>query len=92
MADVKAEVIAVRGTCNAELKEGDTFLIRGLNIVPQGNDKSCSVACASVVMNVGRLRLQEDPVYVSCPDPGTGEGGNVLFKLSLVKGDEDDQH
>ena len=92
MADVKAEVIAVRGTCNAELKEGDTFLIKGLIIVPQGNDKSCSVACASVVMNVGRLRLQEGPVYISCPDPGTGEGGNVLFKLSWLKDHAGDQH
>jgi uncharacterized repeat protein (TIGR04076 family) len=92
VADVKAEVVTVRGTCNAELKEGDTFLIRGLNIVPQGNDKACSVAFASIMMNVGRLRLQDGPVHVSCPDAGMGEGGNVLFKLSLVKGHEDDQH
>lgn len=92
MADVKAEVIAVRGTCNAELKGGDSFLIRGLCIIPRGNAKACSVAFASIVMNVGRLRLQEDPICVCCPDPGTGEGGNVMFKLSWVKGHEDDQH
>lgn len=80
MADVKAEVVRVRGTCNARLEEGDSFLlVRGLR---EGNDKACRTALASILMNVGRLKLQEGPIYVSCPDPGTGKGGNVIFKVS----------
>jgi uncharacterized repeat protein (TIGR04076 family) len=74
-------VVAVRGTCNAKLQQGDTFHLNGLRIVPQGNAKSCCVAWASIVANVGRLRFAPGPVYVSCPDPGTGAGGNVTFEL-----------
>lgn len=91
MAHVKAEVVRVRGTCNAALEESDTFLIGGLRVEPQGRDKVCSVAFATLVMNAGRLRLHDSPIYVCCPDPGTGEGGNVTFKLSFARGDEDDQ-
>ena len=90
MKSVKAEVISVRGTCDAEFKEGDTFFIQGLHIVPQGSTKACNVAFASIVMNVGRLRLQRGPLYICCPDPGTGEGGNVMFELSWLEGYEDD--
>ena len=90
MADVKAEVVIIRGVCNAGFREGDTFLISGLCMIPQGHSKVCNVAFATITMNIGRLGLQEGPVYVCCPDPGTGEGGNVMFKLSWVKGYEDD--
>ncbi len=84
MTAIKAEVVRVLGACNAELKEGDTFLLRGTQIIPQGGAKSCQVVFASLVMNAGRLRLQE-PVCVACTDPGTGEGGNVTIELSTVK-------
>lgn len=85
MAEVKAEVIRVRGVCNAELKEGDVFLLRGLRIIPQGNEKACQVAFASIIANSGRLKLLRGPIYISCPDPGTGEGGNVTFRISAVE-------
>jgi len=92
MADVKVEVVRVRGICNADFKKGDSFLLRGLRIVLQGNDKACRVAFASIVTNIGRLRLQGSPIYVSCPDPGTGDGGNVIFGISVVESHEEDQH
>ena len=82
MAHVTAEAIAVRGYCNAALEVGDQFILEGLRITPQCGDKSCTLAFASLVNNVGRLRLQQGPICVACPDPGTGEGGNVLFRLS----------
>lgn len=87
---VKAEVICVEGTCNADLREGDTFLLEGLRVLPQNHDRVCSLAFASLVMNAGRLKIQEGPIYIACPDPGTGEGGNVMFKLSLEKSYEKD--
>jgi uncharacterized repeat protein (TIGR04076 family) len=92
MSSVIVEVIAVKGTCNAELKPHDVFLLKNFRITPQGHNKACGVACASLVANVGRLKIQPGPVYVSCPDPGTGVGGNVLFELSWAEDDEDDQH
>jgi uncharacterized repeat protein (TIGR04076 family) len=82
----RVEVMAVRGTCNAQLEEGDTFVLQGLRIVPQGHDKACCFAFASIVANLGRLRFQ-DPICVSCPDPGTGAGANVIFRLSREEND-----
>jgi len=84
MADVAVEVVRVRGTCNAGLCEGDTFILRGLRIIPQG-----PIAFASVVMNAGRLTLGSSPVCIACPDPGTGEGGNVVLKLIWRQNRED---
>lgn len=92
MSSVIVEVIAVRGTCNAELKSHDVFLLENFRVTPHGHNKACGVACASLVANVGRLKIRSGPVYVSCPDPGTGVGGNVLFELSLAEDDENDQH
>ena len=86
MPDIKVEVVRVRGNCSACLKEGDTFVLRGVKIAPHGNDKSCQVAFASIVKNVGRLKLQERSLFVACPDPGMGEGGNVTFRLELEQG------
>lgn len=77
----RVKVVSVRGTCNAELEVGDTFLLEGFCFTPQGNDRACGVAFASIMANIGRLKLQEGAVYVSCPDPGTGMGGNVVFEL-----------
>ena len=87
MAHVKAEAVKVRGHCNAALEEGDQFVVEGLRITPLCGDKSCTLAFASQTNNVGRLRLQHGPICVACPDPGTGEGGNVLFRLTLEADD-----
>ncbi len=88
----KVEVVAVRGTCNAALEEGDIFLLEGFRIVPQNNEKACSIAFASIMASIGRLKLQEGPLYISCPDPNTGAGGNVIFKLSMVERHENNHH
>ncbi len=91
MADIRIDVAKVCGHCNAALENGDSFLLRGTSITPQGHWKSCQIALASVVMNAGRLRISESPIYIACPDPGTGEGGNVTFRLSFVDDHEYDQ-
>lgn len=90
MAGVRIKVAKISGRCNAAFEIGDTFVLDGWRITPQGNDKACQVAFASVVMNVGRLRLQGGPLFVACPDPGTGEGGNVIFELLEEAQDGDD--
>jgi uncharacterized repeat protein (TIGR04076 family) len=88
MADVKIKVAKICGRCNAALEIGDTFILRGYKISPLGNEKSCQVAWMSIINNVGRLRLNNGPIYVACPDPAMGEGGNVIFKLSVVEENE----
>jgi uncharacterized repeat protein (TIGR04076 family) len=90
VSKVIAQVVAVRGTCNAALKVQDVFILDGFYFIPQGHDRTCGVACASLVANVGRLKLKAGPVHISCPDPATGVGGNVLFELSLVETNADD--
>ena len=75
------KVVAVSGTCNAGLEIGDTFLLEEFSLPPGKNGRSCLVAFATLIANIGRLKLQEGTVLVSCPDPGTGAGGNVIFEL-----------
>ena len=91
MANARAEVVRVCGICNAAFAEGDVFLVSGLRIGPHQHSKVCNVAFASIVANLGRLRVEGNPLYVSCPDPGTGDGGNVIFRLSWVESHADDQ-
>ena len=82
----KIEVIAVRGNCNAGLAVGDTFLLHRWHIISGNADKMCCVAMASIVACASRWKLSEDATCVSCPDPGAGEGGNVLFRLHQEEG------
>ena len=91
MSNVIAQVVAVKGTCNAALKVQDAFILDEFCFIPQGHNKTCGVACAALVANVGRLKFQTGPVYVSCPDPATGVGGNVLFELSMGETNANDQ-
>jgi uncharacterized repeat protein (TIGR04076 family) len=79
---ITVKVTAVRGICNAELKPGDLFLLEGLQITPQGHGRACFIAFASIIANVGRLKLQPQGLFISCPDPGTGQGGNVQFEVN----------
>lgn len=88
MTRMEAEVVRVRRVCNAGLREGDPFPLDRES--PRESGKVCRVAFASVMMNVGRLRLLGSPLYVSCPDPGTGRGGNVILRIREVKSDGDD--
>jgi uncharacterized repeat protein (TIGR04076 family) len=88
MSEIAVKVVRVTGNCNARLEEGHTFLLKGLEIIPQEDAPSCQVAFASIVQNAGRLRLHGARIFVACPDPGTGEGGNVIFQLSMEEDDE----
>jgi len=90
-APTKIRVADVRGTCNARFETGDAFYLEGIDLVPRGHDRTCCVAFASVIANVGRLKFVAGPIYVSCPDPGTGAGGNVLFELVREESDEHDR-
>jgi uncharacterized repeat protein (TIGR04076 family) len=92
MSRCRVEVAAVRGTCNAGLVKGDRLDVDLDRLdLPEWRERSCCLAFASIVAGIGRLKLQPDPLFVACPDPGTGAGGNVIFELSLVDGHEDDQ-
>jgi len=86
---IKAQVADIRGTCNAKLQLGDLFLLEELQITPRGHTRECMLAWASLAANVGRLRLEPHGLCVSCPDPGTGQGGNVLFELWIEQHDPD---
>jgi uncharacterized repeat protein (TIGR04076 family) len=85
---IKIEVIAVRGKCNAGLAVGDTFLLDNWRIMSGNADKMCCVALASIVASGCRWKLHEGGLCVSCPDPGAGEGGNVIFRLCEEEGHE----
>ncbi|MBN2002268.1 MAG: TIGR04076 family protein [Anaerolineae bacterium] len=75
-------VVKVKGRCNAGLEVGDTLFMDGLALVPRQDDKVCYVALASIMASIGRLSLSQPVVCVSCPDPATGAGGNVIFEIS----------
>jgi uncharacterized repeat protein (TIGR04076 family) len=82
VVDIAASVTRVVGKCDAGLREGDAFVVRGPAIEPLGHDRRCQVAFGTITLNLGRVRLDPSGVIlVSCPDPGTGEGGNVTFRL-----------
>ena len=85
-------MVAVRGKCNAGLRVGDTFVLDGWRIVSGNAAKLCCVALGSIVANASRWKLREAAVYISCPDPATGEGGNVIFELRPQEEREDHQH
>jgi uncharacterized repeat protein (TIGR04076 family) len=89
---ITAKVTAVRGICNAELQLGDLFLLEGLQVTPQGHGRACFIAFASIEANVGRLKLQPKGLFISCPDPGTGQGGNVLFEVNWMDHHEHNQN
>ena len=88
MSNIKIKVVRVDGNCTACLEPGDSFILRNWRITAQGHEKTCQVAFASIVQNASRPKTYGCPVYISCPDPGTGEGGNVLFKLELEANDD----
>ena len=85
-------MVAVRGKCNAGLRVGDTFVLDGWRIISDNAAQVCCVALASIVANASRWKLREAGAYISCPDPATGEGGNVIFELRSQEEHEDYQH
>lgn len=91
MSFATVEVIRIKGICNAKLRVGDRFHLKSVELIPQDHNRVCQYAFATIVSNVGRLRFGENPIFVSCLDPGTGEGGNVIFKLLLTENHGDDK-
>jgi uncharacterized repeat protein (TIGR04076 family) len=82
MPDVRIDVVRTRGHCIADFHEGETFFYKGSQLIGADRAFDCLFAQATVVNNLGRLRLEKSPIYLSCPDPGTGEGGNVIFRIA----------
>lgn len=82
---IRAKIVQIQGVCNAGLKVGDEFIVKDWEILPCKQENTCSLAFASIVNNAGRVRIYPNPIFISCPDPGTGEGGNVIFELSIEK-------
>lgn len=80
--EIKIEVIRLTGICHADLQVGDTFLLHDPNVVPQGHAHRCAFLCGTVTANAGRLRLGARQLFLSCQDPGGGEGGNVIVEVT----------
>jgi len=78
----RAQVISKRGICNSGFLVGDMFQITDLLIVPENTTRVCRFAFASIVANCNRIKISNDSLCISCPDPATGAGGNVLFKIT----------
>ena len=85
MPDVRIEVVRIHGVCNADFHEGETFLYNGSQLIGAERGFDCLFAQGTIVANLGRLKLEKFPIYLSCPDPGTGEGGNVTFRVSIIE-------
>ena len=88
----RIRVVAVRGRCNAGLEVGDSFVLDGWRLISDNAAKLCCVALASIIANASRSKLRKGGVYVSCPDPATGEGGNVIFELCPQEDHDSNQH
>ncbi len=76
--DVGVEVVRATGRCNAGFKAGETFTLDGSRLVPAGHD-----AAGARDAGPGRGEARDCPV-----DPGTGAGGNVLFRVWTGSGEE----
>jgi uncharacterized repeat protein (TIGR04076 family) len=85
MPDLQVEVVRTRGKCNADFHEGETFTYQGSQIISKERGFDCLFAQGTIAINLGRLKLKKGPIYLSCPDPGTGEGGNVTFRISFLE-------
>jgi len=83
--DVRIDVVRARGKCNANFHEGEAFFYKGSQLIGRERGFDCLFAQATVVNNLDRLKLEKGPIHISCPDPGTGEGGNVTFRISSIE-------
>jgi uncharacterized repeat protein (TIGR04076 family) len=82
MRRASAAVVKVTGTCNAGYRAGDRVVIDldTACIDKEQSDQLCVFALGAILANMGRIR-QGEQVLTSCPDPATGLGGNVVFKI-----------
>ena len=89
MPDVRIDVVRTLGKCNADFHEGETFFYEGSQLIGTERGFDCLFAQGTIVTNLSWLRLEKRPIYLSCPDPGTGEGGNVTFRISFMSAREE---
>ncbi len=84
-----AEVVRVKGICNAGYKIGDKIVVNLDNacVDKKQSGSLCIFALNAILANMSRIR-QKERILASCPDPATGLGGNVIFEV--VKGDFED--
>jgi uncharacterized repeat protein (TIGR04076 family) len=83
MRRVIAEVVRVTGTCNAGYIVGDKVIVNLDNacIDKEQSDNLCIYALSAILANLARIRGDENAL-ASCPDPATGHGGNVIFRIT----------
>lgn len=77
-----ATVVRVIGTCNAHYRVGDKISVSldDACIDKTQSDNLCIFALNSILTNMARIRNGEQ-ILASCPDPATGLGGNVVFRV-----------
>jgi len=77
-----ATVVRVTGRCNAGYKLGDRVIVNLDNacIDKERSDELCIFALSAILANMSRTRGKEQ-ILASCPDPATGLGGNVIFRI-----------
>ena len=85
-----ATVVRVTGTCNAGYKLGDKVTVNLDNacISKEASHNLCIFAINAILANMSRTRTGEDTL-ASCPDPATGLGGNVIFKIIKEESNDD---
>jgi len=77
-----ATVVRVSGHCSAGYKSGDKIIVNLNNacIDKEQSDNLCIFALNAILANMARIRRGEETL-ASCPDPATGLGGNVIFRV-----------
>ena len=83
MGRAVATVVRVTGTCNAGYKLGDKIIVNldSACINKEESHNLCIFAINAILANLSRTRQGEDAL-ASCPDPATGLGGNIIFKIT----------
>ena len=78
-----ARVVRVTGTCNAGYKVGDKITVNLDNacIDKAQSSNLCIFALSAILANMARIGGGEKAL-ASCPDPATGRGGNVVFRVT----------
>lgn len=77
-----ATVTRVTGSCIACYEAGDKIIVNHDNacIEKERSDNLCIWALNAILTNMCRIRPGETAL-ASCPDPATGHGGNVIFRI-----------
>lgn len=78
-----ATVVRVAGTCNAGYQVGEKVVVN-LDTACIEKEQSCNLciwALSAILSNMCRIRRGEKAL-ASCPDPATGLGGNVIFRVT----------